>query len=589
MKMRRIRPCAVRGCKPPDLKRFSFPRTVEWAEKWRAACANPKLYEVSAEKLHTRFSLCKKHFARHQFTTHLMEKLNLKTVPLLFLPPKESLDSTSGTSGDGVVAPQSAREKDVILPPVERVDTEDSTVAKDSESNLNACEGLKEDLNEATPSMLYGELSSDQDVPVAEVSEISHWETVETKECAVNKESVETREAMVPVGSIVPLNDYYRYTLCRLCFCFSDSLFNIFEEVKKYGFVVSDAIEDLLGFKVSKTDEYPQFVCSSCLVKLSEFKGFKDALCKQRETFEKALHKLRKSRSEDENDVSLVECKPDILLNEDLEKPKDDGSEKPMSDLEENAEQDFAVDSSEFQENSESDDVASEFEDSAGEELLEPEDVPKSSSEVKDIVLQEEYKCHECGEVFKFINLLRKHNKEHRKTWPVKCQYCEKRFKTLMDLNSHIIMHSNYKPYECEHCGLRCRAKSTLARHKLTHSDDKPFLCSTCGMNFRERILLRNHLRIHSNIKCYKCEECGKEFRNGSRLRSHYDSHLKESPYVCGECGKSFRKGKSLSWHLMCVHSGEKLFQCKLCDKRFSLKVYLNNHMKVHLKHSLNH
>ncbi|XP_071445696.1 uncharacterized protein [Hetaerina americana] len=71
------------------------------------------------------------------------------------------------------------------------------------------------------------------------------------------------------------MDPMYGDTLCRFCLCGSESLIDLFEGNGQHGFIIEDAIEDLLRFKVSKTDGYPPFICSICFEKLNSFRLFK--------------------------------------------------------------------------------------------------------------------------------------------------------------------------------------------------------------------------------------------------------------------------------------------------------------------------
>ncbi|XP_071449381.1 uncharacterized protein [Hetaerina americana] len=414
-------------------------------------------------------------------------------------------------------------------------------------------------------------------------------------------------EMSTPESSIAPINVYYRYTLCRLCFSHHEYMIGMFADKKRYGFVITDAIEDLLQFKVSKTDHYPQFICATCLTSLAELKDFKDKCLKKKEEFNEKLRKQRHSIFVGSGDLDSWREKDSFRVEEGAEELQEVESMKYLGDSEEIAEayesereveEKYSTDKEDeknsIREDSEEMNSSDEDKSEADEEFNYEEDNAvddvaerKTKTKMKENSSQGQHKCGECGETFDYINLWRKHMKEHQKTRPIPCQYCDKRYNTLVELNNHIIKHSDYKPYECEHCSLRCRQKSTLARHKLTHSDDKPFLCSICGIRFRSWLNLSVHSKMHLNVRFYKCEECDKEFLTSSRLTRHKMSHtgMPHGIYVCEKCGKTFQQKRSLDHHVLGVHSGEKQFPCVLCEKRFRLKGYLNNHIKTHLRY----
>ena len=49
------------------------------------------------------------------------------------------------------------------------------------------------------------------------------------------------------------------------------------------------------------------------------------------------------------------------------------------------------------------------------------------------------------------------------------------------------------------------------------------------------------HSRMHSGEKPYKCKHCQKNFSQSNTLLVHIRTHTGEKPYSCDECGKCFR------------------------------------------------
>ena len=57
--------------------------------------------------------------------------------------------------------------------------------------------------------------------------------------------------------------------------------------------------------------------------------------------------------------------------------------------------------------------------------------------------------------------------------------------------------------------------------------------------------------------------------------------HTGERPFHCKHCDKSFSRPDNLKAHQR-IHTGEKPFQCKHCDKSFSRSSTLKTHQRIH-------
>ncbi|UYV74738.1 hypothetical protein LAZ67_12000754 [Cordylochernes scorpioides] len=83
--------------------------------------------------------------------------------------------------------------------------------------------------------------------------------------------------------------------------------------------------------------------------------------------------------------------------------------------------------------------------------------------------------------------------------------------------------------------------------------------------------------------KEFSCEDCGKKFLRKDQLTDHLPFH-KEPSLKCQYCGKLFKFRKSLAVHLRLHTPGGKMFQCPLCDRRFTQKANLQKHQATHNK-----
>jgi len=73
---------------------------------------------------------------------------------------------------------------------------------------------------------------------------------------------------------------------------------------------------------------------------------------------------------------------------------------------------------------------------------------------------------------------------------------------------------------------------------------------------------------MHTGERRFNCQLCDKRFKHISTLRSHEQIHTGERRYICQICDKRFTQISSLCRHKI-MHTGECRFSGKLCDNRF--------------------
>ncbi|KAI8914755.1 hypothetical protein DFJ77DRAFT_463189 [Powellomyces hirtus] len=109
--------------------------------------------------------------------------------------------------------------------------------------------------------------------------------------------------------------------------------------------------------------------------------------------------------------------------------------------------------------------------------------------------------------------------------------------------------------------------------------------CERNGKPFSQRQKVMRHIQTHTGDKPYQCTVCNQRFSESGIMTQHMRTHTGERPYKCPEpaCEREFAIPGALTIHRR-KHTGEKPFKCKAggCDKRFSESSNLTKHLRVH-------
>ncbi|XP_050546363.1 myoneurin-like [Daktulosphaira vitifoliae] len=199
--------------------------------------------------------------------------------------------------------------------------------------------------------------------------------------------------------------------------------------------------------------------------------------------------------------------------------------------------------------------------------------------------------CHHCfrrcSNTSEFENHVKLHYPEHY--FP--CDLCMFCFDSLHNLVHHIKAHNlpgikgwayaynfanNTEEYTCQYCNKNFMSEVSKLYHERTHYMN--FMCEICGKQLPNKSQLGVHQRQHTGERPYQCFICDSSFKCLSTLRQHEAIHT-EKKYCCEVCMRKFSRPEKVRIHMR-VHTGEKPYKCEVCNKKYQQKNDLNRHVK---------
>lgn len=186
------------------------------------------------------------------------------------------------------------------------------------------------------------------------------------------------------------------------------------------------------------------------------------------------------------------------------------------------------------------------------------------------------YHCHLCSGQFHSLNEFGEHQKNHSKSQPKKPNTEQHQSLTVL----------NQQNQQTQPTQLQTQNQAQISSHKnsqrfssqSTKNNQKYFRCAKCMNRYTTKTALEHHLSISTHN--FPCTECNKVFTCERYLRRHLSTHM-TNQHICTFCDKHFKTAAYLKMHSV-VHTGEKPFQCNLCEAAFNRRDKLSRHKLTH-------
>lgn len=199
--------------------------------------------------------------------------------------------------------------------------------------------------------------------------------------------------------------------------------------------------------------------------------------------------------------------------------------------------------------------------------------------------------CGECGEIFKDVSALHKHQLfscNNSRSDGV-CQNLSGDESKSMDGQLSPMApeerdtpeHVDGGDFKCEECPRSFALKSNLARHQIVHESGRRFSCEHCDRHFTDPSNLQRHIRSqHHGARCHACSECGKTFATSSGLKQHQHIHSSVKPFQCEVCLKAYTQFSNLCRHKRMHADCRQQIKCNDCGQAFSTITSLSKHKR---------
>lgn len=210
--------------------------------------------------------------------------------------------------------------------------------------------------------------------------------------------------------------------------------------------------------------------------------------------------------------------------------------------------------------------------------------------------------CADCGKTLPSTRSFAIHKRQvHPETLGievglVECDQCPKRFSNALELRYHIYnTHKRASRFVCDECGQGFKFMSKLKKHQKIHlalSNKRTWVCDLCGLDYTDKFTLSKHQRkFHpagssgdkkapaTPDQLFECKYCDLKSPFKPVITRHMQTHKAEMGNKCDECGKFYTSQAALRRHQSINHPREKVeVPCPLCRKVFPSVAYMKDH-----------
>ena len=88
------------------------------------------------------------------------------------------------------------------------------------------------------------------------------------------------------------------------------------------------------------------------------------------------------------------------------------------------------------------------------------------------------------------------------------------------------------KQYSCDKCSNLFNTKSDLTEHLKVHTLLKKKQCNVCGTMFHSKDDVKQHMKTHISDISFPCKYCEQKFKDNNELVYHTQTHHKKKTTV---------------------------------------------------------